>query len=191
MTSTPTLPTGSIFSFEGHVPDIHPDAYVAPGAVVIGRVAMAANTSLWFNAVLRGDLGPIEIGEGSNIQDLTTIHVEGSEERGDGREIGTFIGRDVLVGHNCVIHACTLEDQALIGMGAVVMSEAVIGRGAIVGAGSVVLTGTVVPPYALAVGNPAKVRKTYTPEEAGAITKRAVQVYRARVKRFKSGLRLV
>lgn len=183
------IPTGSIFSYQDHVPDIHPNAYVAPGAMVIGRVKLAAHSSVWFNAVLRGDLGSIEIGEGSNIQDLATIHVEGAEERPDGREIGTVIGRDVIVGHNCVIHSCTLEDEAMIGMGAVVMGGAVIGRGAVVGAGSVVLSGIVVPPYSLVVGNPAKVRKTYTPEEARALTGQAVQVYRARVGRFKAGLR--
>ncbi len=189
MTSSPSIPTGSIFSFQEHVPQIHRSAYVAPGAMVIGRVKLAAHSSVWFNTVLRGDLGAIEIGEGTNIQDLTTIHVEGAEEREDGREIGTVIGRGVIVGHNCVIHSCTLEDEAMIGMGAVVMGDAVIGRGAIVGAGSVVLTGTVVPPYALAVGNPAKVRKTYTPEEARVLTTRAVEVYRARIDRFKAGLR--
>lgn len=179
---------GNLFAFQGHAPLIDPDTYVAPGAMVIGQVTLAAGVGVWFNCVLRGDLAPITVGEGSNIQDLTTIHVEGAEERVDGRDIGTVIGRDVTVGHNCVIHSCTLEDEVLIGMGAVVMGQAVIGRGSIVGAGAVVLEGTVAPPRSLLVGSPAKVRKTYTPEEARALTQGAVRIYRERVARFKQGL---
>ena len=185
------IPSGQVFSYQQHTPEIHAGAYVAPGAMVIGQVRLADRVSVWFNCVLRGDLGPIEIGPGSNIQDLTTIHVEGAEERGDGRMIGTVIGRNVTVGHSCVIHSCVIEDEALIGMGSVVLGSAVIGRGAIVGAGAVVLEGTVVPPWSLAVGSPAKVRKTYSPEEARAISELPVRVYQARIARFRDGLRPV
>ena len=182
-------PSGRLYSYQGHAPAIDPDTYVAPGAVVIGQVNLAAGVSVWFNCVLRGDLAPIEVGEGSNIQDLTTVHVEGAEERADGRDIGTVIGRNVTVGHNCVIHSCVLEDEVLIGMGAVVMGQARIGQGSIVGAGAVVLEGTVAPPYSLLVGSPAKVRKTYTPQEARDLSEGAVRIYRQRVARFKEGLR--
>ena len=143
---------------------------------------------MWFNCVLRGDLGPIEIGEGSNIQDLTTVHIEGAEERPAG-ERGTVIGRNVTVGHNCVVHSCVIEDDCLIGMGAVVLGGAHIGHGSVVGAGALVLEDTVVPPYSLVVGSPAKVRKTYTPEEAARMTEAPGRIYRARIARFRDGLK--
>jgi gamma-carbonic anhydrase len=184
-------PSGSVFSYQGHTPRIDPSCYLAPGAMVLGRVTLARDVSIWFNCVLRGDLAPIEIGAGSNIQDLTTIHIEGSEERQDGTERGTVIGRSVTVGHNCVIHSCVLEDECLIGMGAVVLGGARIGRGAIVGAGAVVLEGTQIPPYALAVGNPARVKKVYEPERVAALTQVAARVYRSRIERFKGGLQPV
>lgn len=179
---------GHVFSYQGHVPRIDPSAYVAPGAMVVGRVVLGPRASVWFNCVLRGDLAAIEIGAGSNIQDLTTIHIEGAEERSDGTERGTVIGRDVTVGHNCVIHSCVLEDACLIGMGAVVMSGAVIGKGAIVGAGALVLEGTVIPPHCLAVGNPARVKKTYDRQAARRITLAPARVYQQRIERFKAGL---
>lgn len=179
---------GQVFAYQGHRPRIDPSCYLAPGARVLGRVTLAREVSIWFNCVLRGDLAAIEIGEGSNVQDLTTIHIEGVEEREDGQEVGTVIGRNVTVGHNCVVHSCVLEDDCLIGMGATILGGAHIGRGAIVGAGSVVLVGTRVPPYALAAGNPARVKKTYTPEEARALTERAAHVYRLRIERFRQGL---
>lgn len=179
---------GSVFAFESHSPQLHPTVYVAPGAMVIGQVTMAAESSVWFNAVLRGDTAPIIIGEGSNIQDNTTIHVEGSHERLDGQERGCVIGRDVTVGHNCIIHSCTLEDECLIGMGAVIMSGAVVGRGALIGAGAVVLEDTVIPPHALVVGNPGKVRKTYAPQEIAPLTQGAANIYRDRTRRYPKGL---
>lgn len=182
---------GQVFAYQEHTPQIAESAYVAPGAMVLGRVVLAPHASVWFNCVLRGDLAPIEIGAGSNIQDLTTIHIEGVEERLDGTERGTVIGENVTVGHNCVIHSCVLEDECLIGMGAVVMGGARIGRGAIVGAGAVVLEETEIPPYALAVGNPAKVRKTYDPEQARLLTLGAARIYQRRIERFKVGLRRV
>ncbi len=183
--------TGSVFSYQGHTPRIDPSCYLAPGAMVLGRVSLARDVSIWFNCVLRGDLAPIEIGAGSNIQDLSTIHIEGLEERLDGTERGTRIGENVTVGHNCVIHSCVLEDGCLIGMGAVVLGGARIGRGAIVGAGAVVLEKTQIPPYALAVGNPARVKKIYEPGQAALLTLGATRVYQWRIERFKAGLQPV
>lgn len=182
---------GQVFSYQGHTPRIDPSCYIAPGASVLGRVSLAQNVSVWFNCVLRGDLASIEIGAGSNIQDLTTIHIEGVEERVDGIERGTVIGQRVTVGHNCVIHSCVLEDECLIGMGAVVLGGARIGRGAIVGAGAVVLEETQIPPFALAVGNPARVKKVYDPEQARSLTQRAAEVYQRRIGRFRQGLQPV
>ncbi len=186
-----TAPQGSVYALGEYVPELDATCYVAPGAHVIGRVRLHARVSVWFNTVLRGDLAPIEVGEGSNIQDHTTVHIEGAEERADGREVGTVIGRNVTVGHNCVIHSCVLEDDCLIGMGAVVMGGAVIGRGAVVGAGAVVLEGTRIPPYSLAVGNPARVKKTYAPEFVQNLNLRGAEVYRRRIDRFKQGLALL
>ena len=182
---------GRVYALGSHVPELHPSSYVAPGAQVIGRVRLGAETSVWFNAVLRGDLGSIEIGAGSNIQDNTTVHVEGAEERADGQERGTVIGDNVTVGHNCVIHSCVLEDECVIGMGAVVMGGAAVGRGAVVGAGAVVLEETRIPPYALAVGNPAQVKKTYPPGFVRAYNLRVAEVYRLRIARFRQGLAAV
>lgn len=183
-----TAPQGSVFAFGAHAPELDPSCYLAPGAQVIGRVRLHAQVSVWFNSVLRGDLASIEVGAGSNIQDNCTVHVEGAEERQDGREIGTVIGRNVTVGHNCVIHSCVLEDDCLIGMGAVVLGGAVIGRGAVVGAGALVLGDARIPPYALAAGNPAQVKKTYGPDFVREVNLRAAEVYRRRIERFKQGL---
>lgn len=189
MTSTrdPRL-RGAVYALGGRIPEVHPTCYLAPGAHVIGQVRLGPNVSIWFNTVLRGDLAPVAVGEGSNIQDNTMVHVEGAEEREDGRDIGTTIGRNVTVGHNCVIHSCVLEDDCLVGMGAVVMGGVVVGQGAVIGAGAVVLEGTRIPPYALAVGNPAKLKKTYTPEFVRKYNLRTAEVYRRRIERFRDGL---
>jgi len=182
---------GNVYSFEGLTPRIDPSAWIAPGAHVIGDVTLAAQASVWFNAVLRADRAPIVVGEGSNIQDNTTIHIERPEEREDGRAVGCIIGRNVTVGHNCVVHACTVEDDVLIGMGALVLTGAVIGRGSIIGAGAVVLGGVVIPPYSLVVGNPGKVRKTYDPAEIARTSGVGTRVYRERIGQFRQGLRNV
>jgi carbonic anhydrase/acetyltransferase-like protein (isoleucine patch superfamily) len=184
-------PQGNVYAFGGDTPRIDPSAYVAPGAQVIGRVTLAARSSVWFNAVLRGDLAAIEVGEGSNIQDNTTIHVDGKAERSDGRERGCRIGQNVTIGHNCIVHSCTVEDDVLVGMGAVVLSGAVIGRGSVVGAGAVVLGDVVIPPYSLVVGNPGQVKKTYAPDFVARYNHVAAQVYRQRILDFKQGLKRV
>jgi carbonic anhydrase/acetyltransferase-like protein (isoleucine patch superfamily) len=180
---------GNVFSFEGHTPQIDATAYVAPGAHVIGQVTLAAQASVWFNTVLRADRAPIVVGEGSNIQDNTTVHIERPEEREDGRAVGCTIGRNVTVGHNCVVHACTLEDDVLIGMGAVVLTGAVIGHGSIVGAGAVVLGGARIPPYSLVVGNPGQVKKTYDAATVAKLSGVGARVYRERIAQFRQGLR--
>ena len=131
---------------------IHPTAWVAPGAFHRGDVTLDEKVSVWYNAVLRADQEKITIGKNSNIQDNAVIH-------GDH-------GNDVTVGHGAILHGCTVEDNALIGMGSVVLDHAVIGAGSIVGAGAVVSSGTIVPPKSLVVGIPAKVKKTLTDEES-------------------------
>lgn len=136
--------------------DVHETVFIGAGAVLTGDVTIGEGSSVWFNAVLRADLAPIRIGKNSAIEDNVVIH---------GAEAGLVeIADNVTVGHSAILHSCTIEDDALIGMGAIVMNRAHIGRGAVVGAGAVVLAGTEIPDGMLAVGNPAKVVKAVSPE---------------------------
>jgi carbonic anhydrase/acetyltransferase-like protein (isoleucine patch superfamily) len=130
-------------------PRIDPTAYIASGAVVIGAVHLAENSSIWHNAVLRGDINTIEIGEGSNVQDGTIVHLAD--------DYGVKVGRFVTIGHAAMIHACEIGDECLIGMQATVLDGAVIGAQSIVGAGALVTKGTQIPEGSLVLGSPAKV----------------------------------
>ena len=180
---------GSLFSFNGLTPRLDPASYVAPGARLIGEVRLGPWASVWFNAVLRGDLAGIEIGEGSNVQDLTTVHVEGAGERAPGSPaLGVRIGRYTTVGHNCVIHSCEIGDDCLIGMNATLMNGVVIGHGSIVGAGALVLEDMVAPPFSLLTGAPARVRKTYAPSIVEEVIRRTAHSYIERVKAFREQL---
>ncbi|MFE4501810.1 gamma carbonic anhydrase family protein [Rhodococcus sp. NPDC056743] len=143
----------AVYALGGKVPDIHPDAYVHPDAVVIGNVSLAAGTSIWPQAVLRGDYGTISVGVGSNIQDGTVIHCTVTEP--------TIIGAGCVVGHNAHIEGSTIEDGCLIASGSIVLNGSVIGAGSIVGAGAVIARGFVVPPRSMALGVPAKIREGY------------------------------
>jgi len=148
----------------GH-PKIPSNAYIAAGARLIGEVVLAPHASVWFNAVLRADGAPIYIGEGSNIQDLTMIHVDGWDEAGPGAEPRpTVIGNYVTVGHSVVLHSCVIEDTCLIGMNATVLGGVKIGRGSVIAAGAVVPENMEVPPFSLVAGVPGKIRKTYDEE---------------------------
>jgi carbonic anhydrase/acetyltransferase-like protein (isoleucine patch superfamily) len=142
-------------------PQIDPSAYVAPQAVVIGDVRLAARASVWPTSVLRGDINYIEIGEGSNIQDGSIVHLAD--------DLPVRVGRLVTVGHRAILHACTVEDNCLIGMGATILDGAVIGRGSIVGAHALVTKGTQVPPGSLVMGMPAKVVRPLSAEEIASI----------------------
>ena len=150
-----------LMPFLGHRPKIHPRAYIAPGASVIGRVTLEQDASVWFGCVLRGDVNRIEIGEATNIQDGSILHVD------DGSPC--LIAHHVHVGHHANLHGCVVETGAMIGIGAIVLSGARIGREAIVGAGSVVLEGTKIPPRTLAVGAPARVVRKLTDRDIGYI----------------------
>jgi len=141
----------------GREPAVDPSAYVAPSAVVIGSVRIGPRASIWPNCVLRGDIEDIVIGEGSNVQDGTVIHLAD--------DLAAIIGSYVTVGHMAMIHACTIEDECLIGMRATILDGAVIGKRSIVGAGAVVTKNTVVPPGSLVLGMPAKVVKQLTDAE--------------------------
>jgi carbonic anhydrase/acetyltransferase-like protein (isoleucine patch superfamily) len=149
-------------------PEIAESAWVAPGAVLVGAVVIADRASVWYNAVLRADNEPIVIGEASNIQDNVSAHVDSGSP--------LTLGRGVSVGHNAVLHGCTIEDDVLIGMHATVMNNAVIGTGSLVAAGALVTENTIVPPRSLVAGVPAKVRRTLSDDEVAGIRHNA-EVY--------------
>lgn len=136
---------------------IAPDAVVLPGARISGAVTIASGCSVWYNAVIRGDESPITIQENTNIQDNCTLHT--------GRDFPLRVGRGVTVGHNAILHGCTVGDNCLIGMGAIVLNGAVIGRDSIVGAGALVTQRTVIPEGSMVLGSPAQVKRALTPEE--------------------------
>ncbi|WP_422745442.1 gamma carbonic anhydrase family protein [Mycobacterium sp. WMMD1722] len=145
------MPEPLIITLGEHAPDLHETAWVAPNAAVIGRVALREQASVWYGATLRAEVEPIEIGPGSNIQDGVTVHVDPG--------FPATIGANVSVGHNAVLHGCTIEDDCLIGMGAVVLNGARIGRGSLVAAGAVVPQGAQIPERSLVAGVPGKVRR--------------------------------
>ena len=128
---------------------IHPTAFVAPGATVVGEVTLGEHSSVWFGTVVRGDGAPITVGAHSNLQDLTLVHVD--------EDAPAVVGDRVTVGHRAIIHGCTIEDDCLIGMGAIVLSKARVGAGSLVGAGALVTEGQVIPTGSLALGAPARV----------------------------------
>ncbi|UFS71813.1 gamma carbonic anhydrase family protein [Geomonas sp. RF6] len=153
-----------IRAFKGVSPQIDLTAFIAEGAVVIGDVRIGRESSIWFNCVVRGDVNFISIGERTNIQDLSVLHVTHKKDADDpGAPL--VIGSDVTVGHSVTLHGCTIEDGAFIGMQAIVMDRAVVGKGALVGARALVTEGTVVPPGTLWLGAPAKYVRDLTPEE--------------------------
>ena len=146
-------------------PDIHPSAFVAPGAVVRGEVHLAENSSVFYNAVLRGDRAPISIGEGTNIQDNCVVHVE--------YDLPVTVGKNVTVGHGAILHGCTVGDETLIGMGAIVLNGAQIGKSCLIGAGALVTQNAVIPDGCMAVGSPARVKRPLTPEEMDGLRRSA------------------
>jgi carbonic anhydrase/acetyltransferase-like protein (isoleucine patch superfamily) len=128
---------------------IHPTAFIAPGAVVLGDVAVGRDASIWYNAVVRGDMAPIRIGDESNLQDLCVVHVD--------EDVPCLIGNRVGVGHRSILHGCVVEDDSLIGMGAILLNRVRVGTGSVVGAGALLTEGMVVPPGSLVLGMPARV----------------------------------
>ena len=172
-----------LFSFEGKSPRIHPTAFIAPTAVLIGDVTVEERASVWYNAVVRSDFGPIVIRAGANVQDCAVIHVT---PRG-----GTEIGIGATVGHLCLIHAATIGDEALIGNGATVLDGVKVGKGAMIAAGALVTPGTEIPDGVLAVGVPAKVKGPLAGTPAEEWVKRNPQGYQALAQRHKAGVQPV
>jgi carbonic anhydrase/acetyltransferase-like protein (isoleucine patch superfamily) len=149
--------------------------YIAPSADVYGRVELAKDTSVWFQAVIRGDNNVVSIGTGSNVQDGTIIHVDS--------DAPVSIGENVTIGHQCMLHGCTVEDGALIGMGSTILNHAKIGKNSLIGAGSLVTEGVEIPENVLAFGRPAKVIRPLTREEIRK-NKENAQLYVERSKEF-------
>ncbi|RKR92075.1 carbonic anhydrase/acetyltransferase-like protein (isoleucine patch superfamily) [Micromonospora pisi] len=158
---------GLVLDYQDRSPEIDPAAWVAPGSAVIGSVRLAAGSSVWYGSVLRGDTEQITIGAGSNIQDGCVVHADPG--------FPTTVGSGVSVGHRAVLHGCTVEDGALVGMGSVVLNGARIGAGSLVAAGAVVLAGTVVPPGSLVAGVPGRVRRELTEPERADLGRTARQ----------------
>ncbi len=150
-----------LLPFDGACPTVNDSAWIAPNATLIGRVRVAERASVFYGSVLRADVDSISIGAGSNIQDNVSIHCDAG--------IPTRVGAGVSVGHSAVLHGCTVEDDCLIGMGAVVLNRAVIGAGSLVAAGAVVLEGTIIPPGSLVAGVPAKVRRALDDDERAGL----------------------
>ena len=147
-----------VIPHHGKTPVVPASAYLAATATVIGDVVLGEGASLWFNVVARGDVNFIRIGDRTNIQDNSTIHVHVDDHP-------TVIGNDVVGGHNILLHGCTVKDRVLIGMGAVLMDGVVVGEESIVAAGSLLVPGTIVPPRSLVRGRPAQVARSVTDEE--------------------------
>ncbi len=152
--------------FEGKKPNLHENVYVAEGARVVGDVTMGEYSSVWYNCVVRADVNKVVMGRYVNIQDGSVVH--------EADDHPTIIGDFVTVGHSATVHACTIEDHCLIGMGSTVLDGAVIGRGSIIAAGALVTPGTKVPPFSLVAGVPGKVVKKLS-EDLSAIHAQAIK----------------
>lgn len=169
-------------NYKAWSPTLKKGAWIADGATVIGRTEMGEDSAVWFGCVVRGDVHYIKIGDRSNIQDLSMVHVthHKKEDMSDGHP--TIIGNDVTVGHRVMLHGCTIEDACLIGMSATILDGAVIGKESIVGAGSLVTKNKVFPPRSLIMGSPAKVVRELTDDEVAELYASA-----ARYVEFKNG----
>ena len=155
-----------IRAFQGTLPVIPKSVFVEDTAVVIGDVVMGEDCSIWFHAVVRGDVNYIRIGDRTNVQDLCMLHVTHDTHP-------LVIGSDVTIGHHVVLHGCTVKDRVLIGMGAIIMDGAVIGEDCVVGAGALVTEETIVPPKSLILGSPAKVKRPVSQKELAWIKESA------------------
>lgn len=171
----------TIYALDGLVPHLPEDGdfWIAPGAHVIGNVVLGSAVSIWFGATLRGDEERITVGDGSNLQENTVVHVDPG--------FAVTIGKNCTIGHKAMIHGCTIGDDTLIGMGATVLNGAQIGKGCLIGAGALVTEGKVIPDRSLVLGSPGKVVREIT-EEGYASILRSAETYRRRMRRFRDGL---
>lgn len=167
------FPGAIILPWDGVWPEIADDAFVAPTAVIVGRVSIGAQSSIWFHTAIRGDIAPVTIGSRTSVQDNTVVHVN--------TDAPTVIGDDVTVGHSALVHGTTIRDGALIGMGSLVLSYSTVGRNAVVAAGALIPERADVPDGAIMIGVPARQRERLSDEQAerlGGIPSRYVRVSR-------------
>jgi carbonic anhydrase/acetyltransferase-like protein (isoleucine patch superfamily) len=170
----------AIYELDGVAPQVADSAWVAGSAEVMGHVRLDKDVSIWFGAVVRGDCESISIGEGSNIQDASVLHADLGKP--------LVVGRNVTVGHQVMLHGCTIGDESLIGIGAVVLNGAKIGRNCLVGAGALVTEGKEFPDGSMIIGSPAKAVRQLTPEQIEGL-RQSARHYVENARRFKTGLR--
>jgi len=168
------------YELAGKRPKVHPDAYIAPTAVLIGDVEVGANASIWFGAVLRGDEAPIKVGEGANVQDNAVLHCS--------TNLPTIVERDATVGHSAQLEGCVVEEGALVGMGATMLQRSRLGAGAVLAAAALLQEGQEVPPGHLAAGVPAEVKKQLGGSSSEWIAI-AAKHYQERAVRYRAGLK--
>ena len=171
-----------IYDFEGHTPKMDPNSWAASNAVLIGKVELKKDSNIWFNVTLRGDVEPITIGEGSNVQDGSVIHTDPG--------CPAIIGKNVTIGHLVMLHGCVIEDNTLIGMGSTILNGARIAKNCLVGACSLVTEGKTFPENSLIMASPPKVVRELTEKEIEGITKSA-QWYQQNMRRFNSDMKAV
>ena len=150
-----------IYDFEKNVPEVHPDAWVAADAKIIGKVKLEKNSSIWFNAVLRGDIELITVGEDSNIQDGSVLHTDPGYP--------LTIGKGVTIGHLVMLHGCQISDNSLIGIGSIILNNAKIGKNCIIGANTLITENKIIPDNSLVVGSPGRVLRKVTDEEIKSV----------------------
>ncbi|WP_302173877.1 gamma carbonic anhydrase family protein [uncultured Hydrogenophaga sp.] len=172
----------AIYELDGTAPRLAPSAWVADNAQVMGSVTLAEDSSVWFGVTIRGDTETIAVGEGSNVQDGSVLHAD----------VGfpLTIGRHVTVGHQVMLHGCTIGDESLIGIGAVVLNGAKIGKHCLVGAGALVTEGKEFPDGSMIIGSPARAIKTLTPEQIAGL-RRSAEHYIENARRYRQGLKKI
>jgi len=165
-----------IYDFEGHTPKVDPNSWTASNAVIIGKVELKKDSNIWFNVTLRGDVEPITVGEGSNVQDGSVVHSDPG--------CPVIIGKNVTIGHLVMLHGCVIEDDCLIGIGSTILNKAKIGKNSIIGANALVTENKVIPERSLVLGSPGKIVRQVTDEEIKSIKENADH-YVANYKKYK------
>ena len=154
-----------IYDFEGHTPKLDPNSWVASNSVIIGKVELKKDSNIWFNVTLRGDVEPITVGEGSNVQDGSVVHSDPG--------CPVIIGKNVTIGHLVMLHGCVIEDDCLIGIGSTILNKAKIGKNSIIGANALVTENKVIPERSLVLGSPGKIIREVTDKEIKSIKENA------------------
>ena len=165
-----------IYDFEGHTPKLDPNSWVASNSVIIGKVELKKDSNIWFNVTLRGDVEPITVGEGSNVQDGSVVHSDPG--------CPVIIEKNVTIGHLVMLHGCVIEDDCLIGIGSTILNKAKIGKNSIIGANALVTENKVIPERSLVLGSPGKIVRQVTDEEIKSIKENADH-YVANYKKYK------